>query len=99
MQKNSDRANQPALPVMRGDNCDALNFLVVAFYELSMIFKSPNILPAVEFRSINQQSDFPMLIDERIDLRRDFAEVIGSQFLRHRYLQCIAGDDFGSFEF
>ena len=59
----SDRANQPMLPVVRHDDCDALHFLVVSSYEPNMILKSRNILPAVEPGSINQQSDFPMLTE------------------------------------
>jgi hypothetical protein len=46
------------LSVVRDDNCDAIYFLLVAFYEPSMISKGSNILPAVESRSVNQQSDF-----------------------------------------
>jgi hypothetical protein len=37
--------NHPMLPVVRGDDGDAL---MVAFYEPGMIFESRNILPAVE---------------------------------------------------
>jgi hypothetical protein len=39
MQENSDRANQPMLPVVPGDDCDALHPLLVIFYKPSMIFK------------------------------------------------------------
>ena len=37
-----------------------------------MIFEGRNILPAVESGSINQQSDFPVLTDEIIGLRRNW---------------------------
>jgi len=33
MQEHSDRANHPMLPVVRGDDGDALYFLMVIFYE------------------------------------------------------------------
>jgi hypothetical protein len=42
------------LPVVRGDDCDALYLLLAVFYEPGMIFKSRNILLAVESGSINQ---------------------------------------------
>jgi len=94
MQEHSDRSNHPMLPVVRGDDCVALYLLMVVFYEASMIFKSRDILPAVETGSINQQSDFPVLTDERIDLRRNLAEVVGFQFLRRRDPQRVGGDSF-----
>jgi hypothetical protein len=50
----TDRANQPMLPLVRGDDCDALYLLLAVFYEPGMIFKSRNILLAVESGSINQ---------------------------------------------
>jgi hypothetical protein len=71
-----------AKPPLRGDDCDALYLLLVVFYEPGMIYKSRNILPAVESGSINQQPDFPMLTDKRIDLRRNLAEVVSLQFIR-----------------
>jgi hypothetical protein len=63
MQEYSEGADKPMLPIVRGDDCDALYFLLVVFYESSMIFKSRDILPSVESGSINQQSDLPMLTD------------------------------------
>jgi 2-keto-3-deoxy-6-phosphogluconate aldolase len=54
MQENSDCANQPILPVVRGDDSDALYPLLMALYESGMIFKSCDTLPAGEFGSINQ---------------------------------------------
>ena len=69
VQKYSDRANQPVLPCVSGDNCEALYLLLVVFYEFSMIFESSNILPAVESGPIDQQPDFPELADNGIDLR------------------------------
>ena len=59
MHEDSDRANQPMLPFVRGDDRDALDLLLVVFYEAGMIFKSRDILPAVESGSIDQQSDLP----------------------------------------
>jgi hypothetical protein len=53
MQKHSDRTDQPMLPVVRDNDCDALYLLLVALYEPSMIFKRCNILPAVESGGIN----------------------------------------------
>ena len=41
------------LPVMRGDDCDALYLLLVVFYEAGMFFKGGDILPAVETGSID----------------------------------------------
>ena len=81
------------LPVVRGDDCDALDLLLVVFYEPGMIFKSRYILPAVESGSIDQQSDFAMLTDERIDLRRNLAEVVSFQFIRRDDPQRIGGDN------
>jgi hypothetical protein len=72
MQEHSDRANHPMLPVVRRDDGDALYLLMVVFYEPGMIFEGRNILPAVESGSINQQSDFPVLTDEIIGLRRNW---------------------------
>jgi len=46
MQENSDCSNQPILPIMPGDDCDALHLLLMALYESGVIFKSCNILPA-----------------------------------------------------
>ena len=48
MKEHSDRANQPMLPVVRGDDCDALYFLLVIFYEPGMMFKRIDILPTME---------------------------------------------------
>ena len=76
MQKYSERANYPLLPIVPGDDCDALYFLLVVFYESGMFFKGGNILPTVELGSINQQSYFSMLADYKLDLRRNLAEVI-----------------------
>ena len=74
MDENSDFANQPMLPVMRGDDRDALDVLLVVFYEAGMFFKGRDILPAVETGSIDQQSDFALLTDERIDLRSNLVK-------------------------
>src|SRR5271165_6496659 len=60
-----------------------------------MICKSRKILPAVETGSIDQQSDFPMLTDERIDLWCDLAKVVSFQFLRRNDPQRIGGDNLG----
>jgi hypothetical protein len=59
-----------------------------------MIFKSRDILPAIESRSINQQSDFALLTDDEIDLGRSLAEVVNFQFIRDHDPQCIGGDNF-----
>jgi hypothetical protein len=82
------------LPVVRDDNCDEIYFLLVTFYEPSMISKGCNILPAVESRSVNQQSDFPVSTDDRIDLRRNLAEVVSLQFLRCRDPQYVVRNNF-----
>src|SRR5664279_2790437 len=92
MQEHSDRANHPMLPVVCSDDGDAFYFLVVVLYEPGMIFESRNILPAIKSGSINQQSDFSVLTDEGIDLRRNLAEVVGIQFLRRRDFQSVGGD-------
>ena len=84
MDEDSERANQPTLPVMRGDDREALYFLLVISDEPGMSFKGLDIVPATESGSINQQSDFPMLTDERVDLRRNLAEVVSVQFIRQR---------------
>jgi hypothetical protein len=59
-----------------------------------MIFESRNIFPTVEPGSVDQQSDFSVLSDERVDLRRDLAEVISFQFPRRNDFQHIGGDNF-----
>src|SRR5271166_2000185 len=82
------------LPVVRDHHRDALYPLLVVLYETSMIFKSRNILPPLESGSINQQSDFAMLADKGIDLRRYFGKVACSQFLGRHDFQRIAGDKF-----
>src|SRR5208282_3058348 len=92
--EHPDYANQPTLPVVCDDDCGAFYFLLVIFYEPSMISKGCNILPAVESRSVNQQSDFPVLTDHRIDLRRNLAEVVRLQFRRCRDPQYVVGNDF-----
>jgi len=51
---------------MRGDDRDALYLLLMVFYEAGVFFKSRDILPAVETGSIDQQSDFAMLIASRV---------------------------------
>jgi len=38
-------------------------------------------------------SDFAMLTDESIDLRRNLAEVVRLQFIRHHDLQRVGGDN------
>ena len=53
MQENSDRADQPMLPVVRDNDCDAIYLLLVVFHESSMIFKGRDILPAIEPGGIN----------------------------------------------
>jgi hydrogenase expression/formation protein HypE len=59
-----------------------------------MIFESRNIFPAVKSGSINQQSDFPVLSNERIDLRCNLSEVVGVQFLWGRDSQRVGEDSF-----
>src|ERR1035438_4987867 len=61
MNEHSDRANQPMLPFVTGDDGDALYLLLVGFDEPGMFFESRDILPAIESGSINQQSDFTVL--------------------------------------
>jgi hypothetical protein len=94
MQEYSDGANQPMLPVVPGDDCDALYLLLVAFYEPGMLFESRNIFPAVELGSIIQQSDLPVLTDQRIDLQSNLAEVVSFQFTWRDDPQRVGGDDF-----
>jgi hypothetical protein len=94
VQKNSDRANQPMLPIVPGDDRDALHLLLMIFYELGMIFESRNILPAFESGSVNEQPDFSILPDDRIDLRRNLREIVNVQFLRRNDFQRIGGDNF-----
>ena len=74
MQKDFDRTNQPMLPFMPGDDRDALDLLLMIFYELGMIFKSCDILPSFAPGSVDQQSDLAILPDDRIDLRRDLGK-------------------------
>ena len=76
MQKDSDRTNQPMLPFMPGDDCDALDLLLMIFYELGMIFESCDILPSFAPGSVDQQSDLPYCQMSKIDLRRDLGEVV-----------------------
>jgi hypothetical protein len=66
----------------------------VVFYEPDMICKRRSILPTVESGSIDQQSDFSMLTDERIDLRCNLSKVVSFQFLRRSDPQRIGGDNF-----
>jgi hypothetical protein len=94
MQEHSNCAYHPMLPVMRGDDSDALDLLVMVFNEPGMIFESRNILPTIESGSVNQQFDFPVLTNERIDLRSDLAEIVGFQFLWSRDSQRVGGDCF-----
>jgi len=65
------------LPVVRDDDCDAIYLLLVTFYESSMIFEGRDILPAVEPGGINQQPDLAVPADDRIDLRRNLAKIVG----------------------
>ncbi len=46
MDENSDCANQPMLPVMRGDDCDALYLLLVVFYEAGMLSQRRRYSPS-----------------------------------------------------
>ena len=93
MHEDSERANQPMLPLVRGDHGDTFHLLLVVFDEPGMLFKSRYILPAVEPGSIDQQPDLPMLPNERIDLRGNLAEVVSFQFIRRRDPQRIGGDN------
>jgi hypothetical protein len=93
MQEHSDRANHPMLPVVSGDDRDALDLLLVASYEPGMGLKGRNILSAVKPGTINQQSDFAVPTDERINLGPKLAKVFGLQLLRRDEPQCIGGDD------
>ena len=65
MQENSDRADQPMLPVVCDNDCDAIYLLLVVFYEYSMIFKGRDILPAIEPGGINQQPDLLVPTDNK----------------------------------
>ncbi|MFZ0693500.1 MAG: hypothetical protein WAN51_05000 [Alphaproteobacteria bacterium] len=94
MGEHFNSGDQPMLPVMRSDNGDAFDLLLVVFYEPGMFFESRNIFPAVESGSINQQSDFAVLTDERIDLRSNLAEVVGLQFIRRHDPQRIGSENF-----
>jgi len=94
MNKHSDRANQPMVPLVPDNDGDTLYLLLVVSDEPCVIFKSLNVLPAVESGSINQQSDFPVLTDERIYVRRNIVKVVGFQFLRRRDPQRIGGNHF-----
>lgn len=76
MHEDSERADQPMLPLVCGDHGDTFYLLLVVFYEPGMLFKSRYILPAVEPGGIDQQPDLPMLSNERIDLRGNVAEVV-----------------------
>jgi hypothetical protein len=62
MHEDAKRANQPMLPVMRGDDRDALYLLLVVSDESGMSFKCVDMIPAMKSGSINQQSDVPMLL-------------------------------------
>jgi hypothetical protein len=64
------------LPIMPSDNGYALHFLVVIFYEADMPFEGRDIFPARKIRGINQQSDFALLLDERIDLWRKVPKIV-----------------------
>jgi hypothetical protein len=90
MHEDSNGGNQPMLPVMRGDDRNALDLLLVISYEAGVSFKRANILPAMEAGGINQQSDLPILTDERIDLRCNLPKVISVQFVGQSDPQCIA---------
>jgi hypothetical protein len=48
MQKHSDCADQPMLPVMSNDDCDAIDFLLVVFHERSVMLKDRDIVSAIE---------------------------------------------------
>ena len=84
MNEHSDCANQPMVPFVSDNDGHAFYLLLVIYYESCVIFKSLNVLPAVKLGSINQQSDFSLLTDERIDLRRNMAEVVSFQLFRRR---------------
>jgi hypothetical protein len=81
--EHSDRADQPMLPIMPDDDCDAIYLLLVAFDESSMIFECRDIVPAVEAGGINQQPNLAVLIDNRIDQGSNLAKVVGRNFIRH----------------
>src|ERR1017187_10333028 len=93
VQEHSDCTNHPMLPVVSGDDRDALDLLMVASYEPGVGCESRDILPAAESGTIDQQSDFPVLTDERIDLWPKLAKVFSLQLLRRDKPQCIGGDD------
>jgi len=83
MNKNSDRANQPMLPIVRDNDSDALQSSDDGFFmNLACVSNVSNIFPAAESGGINQQSDLPVLANQRIDLRRNFADVFIFQILR-----------------
>jgi hypothetical protein len=94
MQEHSDRTNQPMLPVMSSDDRYTLDSPMVVLYKPSMTFESRNILPAFEPTSIDQQSDLSMLLDERVDLRGNLAEIVSFQFLRCYDPQRVGRDSF-----
>ena len=76
MNEEPNCAYNPMLPIMTSDNGDALHFLVVIVYEADMPFKGGDIFPAREIRGINQQSDFALLLDQGIDLRRELLKIV-----------------------
>ena len=90
MHEQPNCAYDPMLPVMPSDNGYALHFPVVIFHESNMPFEGRDVLPARKIRGINQQSDFALLPDERIDLRRKLLKIVSLYFFGYCNFQCAA---------
>jgi hypothetical protein len=77
MQKHSDHANRPTLPIVCGYDGYALDLPLVGSYESDLGRESRDILPAAKSGSIDEQPDLAMLIDERVNLGPKLAKVCG----------------------
>lgn len=54
MHEQSNCGYDPSLPVMRGDHCDALDLLLVIFYETDVFFQCFHIFPTSKAGGVNQ---------------------------------------------
>ena len=70
------------LPVAPGDDRDPRHLFLVRFDETRVLLECGETVPSLQMRRVDQQPDLAVVLDDRIDLRRQGEEVVGMEGLR-----------------